>query len=91
MLSGTESNHGLKFITRLAIFNPGLVLIGFPGTGPRARFSKVPIINRLVVVYTQNEGFKSFASNMITLSVNEKRQWSSFLATTSALILSISI
>ena len=38
MLSGIESNHGLKFITRLAIFNPGLALIGFPGTGARDPF-----------------------------------------------------
>ena len=42
MLSGTESNHGLKFITRLAIFNPGLVLIGFPGTGAKGPFLESP-------------------------------------------------
>ena len=33
MLSGTESNHGIKFIMWSAIFNPRLPLIGFPGTG----------------------------------------------------------
>ena len=64
MLSGIESNHGLEFITRLAIFNHGLALIGFPG--------KVAIINGLVV-YMQDGGFHSFASNMIKLSVNEKK------------------
>ena len=32
MLSGTESNRGIKFIPRLAIFNPGLAIIGFPET-----------------------------------------------------------
>ena len=32
MISGTESNHGIKFIPRLARFNPRLALIGFPGT-----------------------------------------------------------
>ena len=32
-LKGTESNHGIKFFRRLAIFNPGLAIIGFPGTG----------------------------------------------------------
>ena len=31
VLSGTESNR-LKFIPRLGIFNPELVIIGFPGT-----------------------------------------------------------
>ena len=35
MNSGTESNSGIKFIRRLAIFNPRLALIGFPGTGAR--------------------------------------------------------
>ena len=39
MLSGTESNRGIKFIRRLAIFNPRLALIGFPGTGARTLFS----------------------------------------------------
>ena len=73
MLSGIESNQGLKFITRLAIFNPGLALICFPGTGPGARFSKVAIINGLVV-YMQDGGFHSFASNMIKLLVNEKKK-----------------
>lgn len=33
MLSGTESNHGIKFIMWSAIFNPRLPLVGFPGTG----------------------------------------------------------
>ena len=33
VLSGTESNRGITFISRLAIFNPGLAIIGFPGTG----------------------------------------------------------
>ena len=36
VLSGTESNHGIKFIPRLGIFNPELVIIGFPGTVARA-------------------------------------------------------
>ena len=35
MLSGTESNSGITFIRRFAIFNPRLALIGFPGTGAR--------------------------------------------------------
>ena len=30
-LKGTESN-GIKFFPRFAIFNPGLAIIGFPGT-----------------------------------------------------------
>ena len=38
----------------------------------------------------QDGGFHSFASNMIKLSVNEKK-WSNFLARTRALILYISI
>ena len=33
VLLGTESNRGIKFMSRLAIFNSGLVIIGFPGTG----------------------------------------------------------
>ena len=33
VLSGTESNRGIKFFPWLAIFNPGLAIIGFPGTG----------------------------------------------------------
>ena len=43
-----------------------------------------------VVVFMQDSGFNSFASNMIKLSVNETK-WSSLLATTRALILYISI
>ena len=35
VLSGTESNR-LKFIPRLGIFNPELVIIGFPETVARA-------------------------------------------------------
>ena len=48
-------------------------------SAPRARFSKVPIINggpKAVVVYVQDRGFNSFESNMIKLSVNETK-WSS--------------
>ena len=33
VLLGTESNRGIKFMSRLAIFNSGLAIIGFPGTG----------------------------------------------------------
>ena len=33
MLLGTESNSGIKSIRRIAMFNPRLALIGFPGTG----------------------------------------------------------
>ena len=36
VLSGTEYNRGIKFIIRLDIFNPELVIIGFPGTVARA-------------------------------------------------------
>ena len=47
---------------------------------PGARFSKVPIINgpAKLLMFTlgmQDRGFKSFASNMIKLSVNETK-WS---------------
>ena len=54
--------------------------------------AKVPIINarKAVMVYMQDRGFNSFASNMIKLSVNETK-WSSLLARTRALILYISI
>ena len=45
---------------------------------------------KAVVVYMQDRGFNSFASNMIKLSVNETK-WSSLLARTRALILYISI
>ena len=45
---------------------------------------------KAVVVYMQDRGFNSFASNMIKLSVNETK-WSSLLARTCALILYISI
>ena len=51
---------------------------------PGARFSKVRII------YMQDRGFNTFASNMIKLSVNETK-WSSLPARTRALILYISI
>ena len=33
MLPGTESNCGIKFIMWLAVFKPGLALMGFPRTG----------------------------------------------------------
>ena len=45
---------------------------------------------KVILVYMQGRGFNSFASNMIKLSVNEKK-WSSFLARSRALILYISI
>ena len=45
---------------------------------------------KAVVVYMQDRGFNSFASNMIKLSVSETK-WSSLLARTRALILYISI
>ena len=41
VLSGTESNRGIRFIPRLAIFNPGLVIIGFLGIGAWVKFSWV--------------------------------------------------
>ena len=44
---------------------------------------------KAVVVYMQDRGFNSFASNMIKLSVN-KTKWSILLARTRALILFIS-
>ena len=31
-LKGIESNHGIIVFPRLVIFNPGLAIIGFPGT-----------------------------------------------------------
>ena len=45
---------------------------------------------KVILVYMQDRGFNSFASNMIKLSVNETK-WSSFLARSRALILYISI
>ena len=54
--------------------------------------AKVPIINarKAVMVYMQDRGFNSFASNMVKLSGNETK-WSSLQARTLALILYISI
>ena len=60
---------------------------------PEARFSKVLIINgpaKLLLSDMQDRGFNSLASNIIKLSVSETK-WSSLLARTRALILSISI
>ena len=65
-----------------------LTCAGYGDSRPGARFSKVPIINRVrkaVVVYMQDRSFNSFASNMIKLSVNETK-WSILLARTGALI-----
>ena len=45
---------------------------------------------KAAVVYMQDRGFNSFASNVINLSVNETK-WSTLLAKTRALILYISI
>ena len=45
VLSGTESNRGIKFIPRLAIFNPELMIIGFPGTVARANIIYIYINN----------------------------------------------
>ena len=45
VLSGTESNRGIKFFPRLAIFNPGLAIIGFPGTGARGLSQILPLLN----------------------------------------------
>ena len=45
---------------------------------------------KAVVVYMQDRGLNSFASNMIKLLVNETK-WSSLLARTRAFILYISI
>ena len=45
-------------------------------SAPGARFSKVPIINvarKAVIVYMQDKGFNSLASNMIKLSVTETK------------------
>ena len=70
-----------------------LTCAGYGDSRPGARFSKVPIINRVrkaVVVYMQDRSFNSFASNMIKLSVNETK-WSILLARTRALIFFISI
>ena len=63
--------------------------------GSGTRFSKAPIINGpvkllLFVVYVEDVGFNSFATNMIKLSVSETK-WSSLLARTGAFILYISI
>ena len=57
---------------------------------PRGPFLKYQRAGKAVVVYMQDRGFNSFASNMIKLSVNETK-WSSLLARTRALILYISI
>ena len=45
VLSGTESNRGIKLLQRLAIFNPGLAIIGFPGTGARSLSQILPLLN----------------------------------------------
>ena len=52
-------------------------------------FAAGDVLRKAVVVYMQDRGFNSFASNIIKLSVNEAK-WSSFLARTGALILFIS-
>ena len=60
---------------------------------PRGPFLESPDNKRArkaVVVYVQDRGFNSFASNMVKLSVNETK-WMSFLARNRALILFISI
>ena len=44
MLSGTESNRGIKSIPRLAKFNRRLALIGLPGTRACLRRDKVPLL-----------------------------------------------
>ena len=45
LLSGTESNRGIKFFPRLAIFNPGLAIMGFAGTGARCLSQILPLLN----------------------------------------------
>ena len=44
MLSGTESSRGIKFVSRVARFNPRLALIGFPGTRVRNFTNENPIL-----------------------------------------------
>ena len=60
---------------------------------PRGPFHESPDNQRAhktVVVYMEDGGFNSFATNMIKLSVSETK-WSSLLARTGAFILYISI
>ena len=45
VLSWTESNPGIKFIPRLAIFNPESVINGFPGKVARANIIYIYINN----------------------------------------------
>ena len=63
MLSGTESKRGIKFIPRLAIFNPGLAIMGFPET----RAWAVIAVSEFVLVFVclqavLNEQMKQYLS-----------------------------
>ena len=60
------------------------------GRGPFLESPDNQRAGKAVVVFVQDRGFNSFASNLIKLSVNETK-WSSLLAGTRSLILYISI
>ena len=62
-----------------------------PGWGTFLESPNNQRARKAVVVYIQDRGFNSFASNMIKLSVNDSPRWSSLLARTCALIIYISI
>ena len=63
------------------------------GWGPQGPFLESPdnyTARKAVVVYMEDEGFNSFATNTIKLSVSETK-WSSLLARTGAFVLYMSI
>ena len=81
VLSGTESNRGIKFFPRLAIFNPGLAIIGFAGTGPDVcpRFSRYWIWQEMestpkIEMYDRETAAQQFRG-LVMSEIQRRRPW----------------